>query len=107
MTNFSNMMKQAQDLKKKMSEVQKKLKSIEVIGSAGGGIVEVIANAKGEIKKIKLDPSLMKAEEKDIAEDLILAAVNDAKNKAEEAAANEMKNLTGGISLPPGMKLPF
>lgn len=107
MTNLSNMMKQAQQLQKKMNEAQEKLSSIEVKGVAGGEMVTVIANAKGEIKKIRIDDSLMKIEEKEMTEDLIIAAINDAKKKAEEAAAEEMKNVTGGISLPPGFKLPF
>ena len=107
MTNIGNMMKQAQILQKKMSEAQEKLKSIEVEGISGGGMVKVKANAKGEIKKIDIDKSLMKEEEKDITEDLILAAINDAKQKGDTAAQEEMKSVTGGIPLPPGMKLPF
>lgn len=107
MTNIGNMMKQAQQLQKKMSEAQEKLKSIEVEGSSGGGVVKVIVNAKGDIKKIDIDKSLLDPNEKEITEDLILAAINDAKNRAENVAAEEMKNLTGGISLPPGFKLPF
>ena len=107
MTNIGNMMKQAQQLQKKMSEAQEKLKSIEVEGSSGGGVVKVIVNAKGDIKKIDIDKSLLNPNEKEIAEDLVLAAINDAKNRAENVAAEEMKNLTGGISLPPGFKLPF
>ena len=107
MTNIVNMMKQAQELQKKMSEAQEKLKSIEVEGSSGGGVVKVIVNAKGDIKKIDIDKSLLNPNEKEIAEDLVLAAINDAKNRAENVAAEEMKNLTGGISLPPGFKLPF
>ena len=107
MVNISNMMKQAQQLQTKMAEAQEKLKSIEVEGISGGGLVKVIANAKGEIKRIKLDDSIMKVEEKEIAEDLIIAAINDAKQKGELAAQEEMKNLTGGLPLPPGMKLPF
>jgi DNA-binding YbaB/EbfC family protein len=107
MVNIGNMMKQAQQLQKKMAEAQEKLKSIEVEGISGGGLVKVIANAKGEIKRIKLDDSIMKAEEKEITEDLIIAAINDAKQKGESAAQEEMKNLTGGLPLPPGMKFPF
>ena len=107
MKNISDMMKQAQMLQKKMNEAQEKLKSIEVEGVSGGGMVKVLATAKGDIKKINIDDSLMNSDEKEITEDLILAAINDAKNKAESAAANEMKNVTGGIPLPPGFKLPF
>ena len=107
MVNIGNMMKQAQQLQKKMAEAQEKLNSIEVEGTSGGGLVKVIATAKGDIKKIILDNSLMKIEEKDITEDLIVAAINDAKQKGEVAAQEEMKNITGGLPLPPGMKLPF
>ena len=107
MVNIGDMMKQAQQLQKKMSEIQEKLNSIEVEGSSGGGLVKVISTAKGEIKRISIDDSLMKQEEKGITEDLIVAAINDAKQKGETATQEEMKNVTGGISLPPGMKLPF
>ena len=107
MVNLGNMMKQAQELQKKMSEAQEKLNSIEVEGISGGGIVKVVATAKGEVKKITLDESLLKPEDKEITEVLIVAAVNDAKQKGEIAAQEEMKSLTGGIPIPPGMKLPF
>ena len=107
MVNIGNMMKQAQELQKKMADVQEQLKLIEVEGSSGGGMVKVTSTAKGEIKRILIDESLMKKEEKEITEDLIVAAINDAKQKGETAAQEEMKNVTGGIPLPPGMKLPF
>jgi hypothetical protein len=107
MVNIGNMMKQAQELQKKMAEAQEKLNSIEVEGVSGGGVVKVIATAKGEIKSIKIDESLFKPEEKEITEDLIVAAINDAKQKGEAAAQEEMKSVTGGLPLPPGMKLPF
>lgn len=107
MVNIGNMMKQAQQLQKKMAEAQEKLNSIEVEGVSGGGVVKVISTAKGEIKRINIDDSLLKPEDKEITEDLIVAAINDAKQKAEEVAKEEMKKVTGGISLPPGMKFPF
>ena len=107
MVNIGNMMKQAQQLQKKMADVQEKLSLIEVEGSSGGGLVSVISTAKGEIKRISIDDSLMKKEEKEITEDLIIAAINEAKQKAEIAAQEEMKQITGGLPLPPGMKLPF
>ena len=107
MVNIGNMMKQAQQLQKKMSEAQEKLNSIEVEGVSGGGMVKVIATAKGEIKRIMLDESLMSKDEKEMTEDLIVAAINDAKLKGEVAAQEEMKSVTGGIPLPPGMKMPF
>ena len=107
MVNIGNMMKQAQQLQQKMNEVQEKLKSIEVEGVSGGGMIKVTATAKGEIKRIFIDQSLFSAEEKEMTEDLIVAAINDAKAKGEIASQEEMKNVTGGIPLPPGMKLPF
>ena len=107
MVNIGNMMKQAQQLQQKMAEAQEKLNLIEVEGISGGGLVKVTATAKGEIKRILLDDSLMMPEEKEITEDLIVAAINDAKQKGEVAAQEEMKNITGGLPLPPGMKLPF
>ncbi|MBS56784.1 MAG: YbaB/EbfC family nucleoid-associated protein [Rickettsiales bacterium] len=107
MVNIGNMMKQAQQLQKKMAEAQEKLNSIEVEGASGGGVVKVFATAKGEIKRISLDQSLLTPEDKEITEDLIVAAINDAKQKADMAAQEEMKSVTGGMPLPPGMKLPF
>ena len=107
MVNISNMMKQAQQLQKKMAEAQEKLNSIEVEGISGGGLVKVTATAKGEIKRIVLDDSIMNTEEKEITEDLIVAAINDAKQKGEVKTQEKMKDLTGGLPLPPGMKLPF
>ena len=107
MVNIGNMMKQAQQLQKKMTEVQEKLNSIEVEGTSGGGLVKVIATAKGEVKRIMIDDSLMIKEEKEMTEDLIIAAINDAKQKGEVASQEEMKSVTGGIPLPPGMKMPF
>ena len=107
MVNIGNMMKQAQQLQKKMSEAQEKLNDIEVEGSSGGGMVKVIATAKGDIKRLMIDDSLMSKEEKEMTEDLIVAAINDAKQKGELASKEEMKSVTGGIPLPPGMKMPF
>ena len=107
MVNIGNMMKQAQQLQKKMTEMQEKLNSIEVEGVSGGGMVKVLASAKGEIKRIIIDDSLMVKEEKEMTEDLIVAAINDAKQKGEAASQEEMKSVTGGLPLPPGMKLPF
>ena len=107
MVNIGNMMKQAQQLQKKMSEAQEKLNDIEVEGSSGGGMVKVIATAKGDIKRLMIDDSLMSKEEKEMTEDLIVAAINDAKKEGELASKEEMKSVTGGIPLPPGMKMPF
>ena len=107
MVNIGNMMKQAQQLQKKMAEAQNKLNEITVEGLSGGSLVKVTATAKGEFKRISIDNSLIKIDEKDILEDLIIAAINDAKQKGETVAQEEMKSLTGGLPLPPGMKLPF
>ena len=107
MVNIGNMMKQAQQLQKKMAEAQEKLTSIEVEGTSGGGMVKVLATAKGDIKRIMIDDTLMSRDEKEMTEDLIVAAINDAKQKGEAASQEEMKSVTGGIPLPPGMKLPF
>lgn len=107
MVNFGNMMKQAQQLQKKMSEAQEKLNEIEVEGTSGGGLIKITATAKGVFKRISIDESLLKTDEKEILEDLIIAAINDAKQKGETVAQEEMKSLTGGLPLPPGMKLPF
>ena len=107
MVNIGSMMKQAQQLQKKMSEAQEKLDSIIVEGVSGGGMVKVIATAKGNIKRIIIDDSLMTKDEKEMTEDLIVAAINDAKQKGEIVSQEEMKSVTGGIPLPPGMKLPF
>ncbi len=107
MVNFGNMMKQAQQLQKKMAEAQDKLNEIEVEGNSGGGLVKITATAKGTFKRISIDSTLLKNDEKEILEDLIIAAINDAKQKGETVAQEEMKSLTGGLPLPPGMKLPF
>ena len=107
MVNIGNMMKQAQQLQKKMADAQEKLNSIEVEGIAGGGMVKILATAKGEVKRVMIDDSLLLKDEKEILEDLIVAAINDAKQKGEEVSQEEMKSLTGGIPLPPGMKMPF
>ena len=107
MNNFSDMMKKAQEMQKKMQEMQESLSNLEVEGASGGGIVKIIMNCKNEVKKIDIDPSIIKNDEKEVMEDLIIAALNDAKSKAEEKSQEEMKKLTGGLGLPPGMKMPF
>ena len=107
MNNFSDMMKKAQEMQKKMKEIQDSLSNLEVEGTSGGGIVKIIMNCKNEVKKIDIDPSIIKNDEKEVMEDLIIAALNDAKSKAEEKSQEEMKKLTGGLGLPPGMKMPF
>ena len=107
MNNFSDMMKKAQEMQKKMQEMQESLADLEVEGSSGGGVVKITMNCKNEVKKISLDPSIIKEDEKEVMEDLIVAALNDAKIKVEEKSQEKMKELTGGLGLPPGMKMPF
>tara|TARA_B000000460_G_C21315592_1_gene306317 strand:+ start:225 stop:545 length:321 start_codon:yes stop_codon:yes gene_type:complete len=105
--NFNKMMQQAAEMQKKLKEAQENLANIEVEGTSGGGLVKVTINGKNEIKKVDIDQSLIKAEEKEILEDLIVAAINEGRKKVEETAAEQMKNVTGGMNLPPGFKLPF
>ena len=105
MADFLGMMKQAAQLQTKMQELQAELDRTEVEGAAGGGMVTVKLSAKGEMRGAKIDPSLMKAEEVEILEDLLVAAHADARRKAEEVMQDKMKALTGGLPLPPGLKL--
>jgi DNA-binding YbaB/EbfC family protein len=103
--DFLNLAKQASQLQAKMQALQEELDSIEVEGSAGGDLVKVRLTAKGELKGLTVDASLWKADEREIAEDLIVAAHADARRKAETLLQEKMKQLTGGLPLPPGMKL--
>jgi nucleoid-associated protein EbfC len=105
MADFMGLMKQAAQLQTKMQEMQNELDQIEVEGTAGGGLVSVKLSAKGDMKGVSIDASLLKAEEKEIVEDLVVAAHADARRKAEEVMQDKMKSLTGGLPLPPGLKL--
>ena len=105
MANIMGLMKQAAELKSKMESMQAELDQIEVEGSAGGNLVTIKINAKGEMKSVTIDPSLMKADEKEIVEDLIVAAHADARRKAETLVQEKVQALTGGLPIPPGMKL--
>jgi nucleoid-associated protein EbfC len=107
MKNFGNMMKQAQQMQQRMQEMQAQLDLVEMEGASGGGLVKVTVNGKGDLKRIGLDKTLMDPEETEVLEDLIMAAFADAKAKVEAHVAAEMAKLTGGLKLPPGMKLPF
>jgi len=107
MKNLGQMMKQAQQVQAKMQEVQEKLTDLEVTGAAGGGLVSVVINGKMVLKNVKIDPSLAAAEEAEVLEDLIIAAYNEAKTKAEIAVQDLMAEVTGGLNLPPGFSLPF
>jgi DNA-binding YbaB/EbfC family protein len=103
--DFMGMMKQAAELKSKMEAMQAELDQIEVEGAAGGGLVTVKLTAKGELKAVSIDPSLMKPDEKEIVEDLVVAAHAEARRKAETLLQEKMTSLTGGLPLPPGLKL--
>ena len=105
MKNFAEMMKQAQQLQGRMSEMQAEMERTRIEGRSGGGMVVVTLTGKGDMADVNIDPSLFKPEESEILEDLIVAAHNDAKNKVEEAMKEKMKSLTGGLPLPPGLKL--
>ena len=103
--DMMGLMKQAAQLQTKMQEMQAELDLIEVEGAAGGGMVTVTLTAKGELKGVKIDDSLMKAEEKEVLEDLLIAAHADGRRKAEAVMQEKMKSLTGGMPLPPGLQL--
>jgi DNA-binding YbaB/EbfC family protein len=107
MKNLGQMMKQAQQMQAKMAELQDRLGESEMTGAAGGGMVQVTMNGKGELRAVRIDPSLLSPADAEVLEDLIVAAANDAKTKVESHVAEEMQKLTGGLALPPGMKLPF
>jgi nucleoid-associated protein EbfC len=107
MKNLGQLMKQAQQMQARMAEIQAQLETVEMTGAAGGGMVQVTLNGKGDVKAVKLDKSLIDPEEVEVLEDLIVAAFNDAKQKVAAHADAEMQKLTGGLKLPGGMKLPF
>ena len=107
MKNIGQMLKQAQEMQAKMAEIQAQLADMTVEGVSGAGLVTVTLNGKGEMKGLKVDPSLIKPDEAEILEDLVVAAHADAKAKAEANTAEAMKELTGGLELPPGLNLPF
>jgi len=105
MADFLGLMKQAAELKSKMEAMQAELDQVEVEGSSGAGLVTVRLSGKGEMKSVKIDASLIKPEEKEIVEDLIVAAHSDARRKAEALLQEKMKSVAGGLPLPPGLKL--
>jgi len=107
MKNIGQLMKQAQQMQAKMAEMQAQLEVVEMTGVAGGGMVQLTLNGKGDLKKIKIDKTLLDPEEIEVLEDLIVAAFNDARGKVSAYAEEEMQKLTGGLQLPGGMKLPF
>lgn len=105
MKDLMKMMKQASEIQGRMQKMQEDLAALEVEGQSGAGLVKVTINGKFDMRGIKIDPSLMKADETEIVEDLILAAYQDAKGKAEGAVQAKMQEITGGLPLPPGLKL--
>ena len=107
MKNLGQLMKQAQEMQEKMGSFQESLAELNVAGSAGGGMVMVSLNGKGEMRSLKLDPSLIDPSEIEILEDLVVAAHNDAKMKLEQLIQEKTSEMMGGFQLPPGMKLPF
>jgi DNA-binding YbaB/EbfC family protein len=107
MKNLGQMMKQAQEMQSKMQEMQARLEETEITGNAGAGMVEVTLSGKGEMRGMKIDPSLIKPDEAEVLEDLIVAAHNDAKVRVEAYMQEEMSKITGGLNLPEGFKLPF
>ena len=107
MKNLGEMMKSAQQMQEKMKSMQDELSTMEVTGAAGGGMVKIIMSGKHVTKGVSIDPSLIVVDDAEVLEDLIAAAFNDAKDKAEIMMQEKMSELTGGLQLPPGMSLPF
>lgn len=102
-----DMMKKAQEMQAKMQQMQEDLEQIEVDGSSGGGMVTCTITGKGDMRRLSVDPSLVDPADKEVMEDLIVAAINDAKTKADEKKREETQKMMGGMQLPPGLKLPF
>jgi DNA-binding YbaB/EbfC family protein len=107
MVDFMGMMKKAEELQQKMQAMQDEAGRAAVEGSSGGGLVTVTLSGKGEMKSLRIDPSLFKEDDVEVLEDLIVTAHNEAKAKAEQMMAQKMSEMTQGLPLPPGMKLPF
>ena len=105
--DMAKMMKSAQELQTKMAQMQEDLQNLMVVGESGAGLVKATASAKGELKALDIDPSIFNGDDKEVVEDLILAAIKDAQTKAADKAQEEMAKLTEGMGLPADMKLPF
>ena len=105
--DMAKMMKTAQDMQSKMAQLQEDLKAMEVTGESGAGLVKATASAKGELRGLDIDPSIFNSDDKEVVEDLILAAIKEAQTKAQEKAQEEMQKLTSEMGLPADMKLPF
>ena len=107
MKNLGQLMKQAQEMQPKMAEMQQRLMDVEISGSAAAGMVTAVLNGKGEMRKVKIDPSLIIPDEAEVLEDLIVAAQNDARAKVDAFMQEETSKMMGGVELPPGFKMPF
>ena len=107
MKNLGNLMKQAQQMQSKMADMQAKIGEMEVEGMSGGGMIKLVMTGKGEARRVSIDPSLVDPNEIDMLEDLLVAAINDARGKSETLMQTEMAKLTSGLNLPAGLKLPF
>jgi len=105
--DMAGMMKKAKEMQAQVTEMQEQLHTITVMGESGAGLVKATATAKGELTGLDIDPSIFSADDKEVAEDLILAAIKDAETKANERSQEELAKITEGLGLPPGMKLPF
>ena len=107
MKNLAGLMKQASQMQSKMEEMQERLQTMEIDGESGAGMVRITLNGKGDLRRIKIDPKIVDPADTEMLEDLILAAHRDARDKVDASSKAEMQKLTGGLNLPPGMKLPF
>ena len=103
--DLGGLMQQAQQMQQKVKELQDQLERLELVGSSGAGLVKVTVNGRNETRRVEIDPSLFKPEDKGVVEDLIVAAANDARRKVEDTVQEQMKSITGGLPLPPGFKL--
>jgi hypothetical protein len=107
MKNLAGLMKQAQQMQSKMQEMQAKLEAMDMVGESGAGLVRVTLNGKGDMRGVEIDPKLIDPSDAEMLQDLIVAAHRDARTKIEAMMSSEMQKVTGGMPLPPGMKLPF
>jgi DNA-binding YbaB/EbfC family protein len=103
--DLGGLMQQAQQMQQKVKELQDQLERLEIVGSSGAGLVKVTVNGKNEARRLEIDPSLFKPEDKGVVEDLVVAAFNDARGKVEATVQEQMKAITGGLPMPPGFKL--
>ena len=107
MKGFGDLMKQAREMQERIARTQSELEAMEITGSSGAGLVEITITGRGETRNVRIDPSLMTAEERETLEDLLVAAANDARARMERAVAEKMRDVTGGLQLPPGMDFKF